>query len=46
MGRDISWQITDDVLQVFVTYKFITQKVVEEEDAMETIDGIVTHSKD
>ena len=23
-GEDISWQITDDVLQIFITYKFIT----------------------
>lgn len=39
-GRDISWQITDDVLQVFVTYKFTTQMVTETED---TIDELVTN---
>lgn len=25
-GEDISWQIVDDVLQVFITYKFTTSK--------------------
>ena len=36
-GEDISWQIVDDVLQVFVTYRFTTKKVTPEEDAMENI---------
>lgn len=36
-GEDISWQIVDDVLQVFVTYKFITEKVTSNEDNMEDI---------
>jgi hypothetical protein len=36
-GEDISWQIVDDVLQVFVAYKFITQKVTSNEDNMEDI---------
>ena len=26
-GEDISWQIVDEVLQVFITYKFTTKKV-------------------
>lgn len=43
-GEDISWQITDDVLQIFVTYKFITQKVLEEIDAIETLENTVSHS--
>ncbi len=42
-GEDISWQIVDDVLQVFVTYKFITKRVENEEDAMETISEQVSH---
>jgi hypothetical protein len=42
-GQDISWQIVDDVLQVFVTYKFITKRVENEEDAMETINEQVSH---
>jgi hypothetical protein len=44
-GTDISWQIVDDVLQVFITYKFKTKAVVKEDDAMESIDESVTHSK-
>jgi hypothetical protein len=27
-GEKISWQIVEDVLQIFVTYDFMTQKVV------------------
>lgn len=42
-GEDISWQIVDDVLQVFVTYKFITKKVIEEETALETLTNNVGH---
>lgn len=36
-GEDISWQITDDVLQLFVTYKFTTMKVTSNEDSMEEL---------
>lgn len=36
-GQDISWQIVDDVLQVFVTYKFTTIKVTESETYMEEL---------
>ena len=36
-GEDISWQIVDDVLQIFVTYKFITKKATADEDSMESI---------
>jgi hypothetical protein len=28
-GEDISWQITDGVLQIFVTYRFTTKRVEE-----------------
>lgn len=34
-GEDISYQLVDDVLQVFVTYKFITKKLTSNEDNME-----------
>ena len=34
----ISWQIVDDVLQVFVTYRFITKKLTSNEDNMENLD--------
>lgn len=44
-GEDISFQIIDDVLQVFITYKLTTQKELEMEDAMETYSEVVTHSK-
>ena len=37
-GEDISWQIVDDVLQVFITYKFTTIKSIENEESMETLD--------
>ena len=29
-GENISWQIVDDVLQIFITYKFTTKKVISE----------------
>lgn len=28
-GEDISWQLVDDVLQVFITYRFTTANTVE-----------------
>lgn len=28
-GEDISWQMVDDVLQVFITYRFTTKRSVE-----------------
>lgn len=42
-GEDISWQLVDDVLQVFVTYKFMTKKVTEEEPFVETLTSNVGH---
>ena len=33
-GENISWQIVDDVLQVFVTYKFTTKRVETDVDTM------------
>ena len=45
-GRDISWQIIDDeVLQVFVTYKFTTKLDSENEETMSTVVDTVTHTK-
>lgn len=43
-GEDISWQVVDDVLQVFITYKFTTKRVVKSEDAMENIVETVAHT--
>lgn len=36
-GEDISYQIVEDVLQVFVTYRFITKKLTSNEDNMEDL---------
>lgn len=38
-GENISWEIIDDVLQVFVTYKFITRKITSNEDNMDTLEA-------
>jgi hypothetical protein len=43
-GEDIRWEIVEDVLQVFLTYRYTTKLVKPEEDAMETFDGTVQHS--
>lgn len=37
-GEDISFQINDDVLQVFVTYKFTTRKITSNEDNMDVLE--------
>lgn len=42
-GEDISWQMVDDVLQVFVTYNFITKRVTNVEDAMSELTETVAH---
>lgn len=44
-GEDISWHIVDDVLQVFVTYRFTTKRVVEVEDLINTFETTVTHKQ-
>ena len=36
-GEDISWQIVDEVLQVFITYKFTTKKVTANETTMDDL---------
>lgn len=43
-GEDISYQIVDNVLQIFVTYRFTTELVREIEDAPETLEAQVSHS--
>ena len=43
-GEDISWQIVDDVLQIFVTYKFTTKKAVGSEDSMGELVDLVTRT--
>ena len=42
-GQDISYQIVDDVLQVFITYKFTTKLVTAELDAMDEYAETVHH---
>ena len=42
-GENISCQIVDDVLQVFVTYEFTTKKVTETEDAIDSMITNVNH---
>lgn len=42
-GEDISWQIVDGVLQVFMTYKFTTKLITEVEETFETLDTRVAH---
>ena len=44
-GEDISWQITGDVLQVFVTYRFMTGMSAVTEDTMEEILDTVTKTQ-
>jgi hypothetical protein len=36
-GEDISWQIVDDVLQIFITYRFTTVMSKETADNMEEL---------
>lgn len=43
-GENISWQIVDDVLQVFATYKFTTKKDVDHGENMGNITEAVTHT--
>lgn len=43
-GEDISWHIVDEVLQVFVTYKFTTIKAQEVSEVMETFVETVAHT--
>lgn len=43
-GENISWQIVDDVLQIFVTYKFSTVISEETVENMEEILENVTHA--
>ena len=43
-GEDISWQMVDDVLQIFITYKFTTVMSKETEDNMEDIVNTVVRA--
>lgn len=43
-GEDISWQMTEDVLQVFITYKFTTKLVTDVEDTIDTLETNFTNN--
>lgn len=43
-GEDISWQIVDDVLQLFITYKFTTRNDSDPSDTMENLVEGVSHT--
>ena len=44
-GEDISWQFVEDVLQIFITYKFTTQRVESSVDDMEILSENVKYSQ-
>lgn len=44
-AEDISYQIVDDVLEVFMTYRFITKKPVAGDEMMANILETVAHTK-
>ena len=37
-GENVSWQVVDDVLQIFITYRFYTDKVLEPTPYMGDLD--------
>ena len=43
-GENISWQIVDEVLQVFVTYKFVTKRTVLYDNMDSLDDFVVSHT--
>lgn len=43
-GEDISWHMVEDVLQLFITYRFTTSKLVLTEDTMsEMVETNISH---
>lgn len=43
-GENVSWQMVDEVLQVFITYRFTTKLDIPEEIRMENVVDTVTHT--
>lgn len=43
-GENISWQIVDEVLQVFITYRFTTAKVIETDNMAILEETQVSHT--
>jgi hypothetical protein len=44
-GEKISYEIVENVLQVFITYSFTAQKVVDKSDEMQTLTENVAYKK-
>ena len=44
-GEDVSWSIVDDVLQLFITYRFTTKRVTELEEYIDTLESNITHKR-
>lgn len=47
-GENISWRITEGVLQFFITYRFMTKRVTTAEDPLEVLEGtnFITNRKE
>lgn len=45
-GEDVSWHMVDDVLQMFITYKFTTKKDITPMDEMTNVLTQVTRSNE
>lgn len=39
-GENLRWLMVDDVLEIFITYRFITKRVTEEAEAMFAIEEV------
>lgn len=43
-GENISWHIVEDVLEIFITYKFTTRVIRNVEETIETLESNITHN--
>lgn len=43
-GENISWQLVDDVLQLFITYRFSTIRTTEIEEVMTDYSEVITRT--
>lgn len=44
-GEEISWQMIDDVLKFFVTYKLTTKRVSETDEIIQTLESNVSYKQ-
>ena len=44
-GEEISWHMVEDVLQLFITYQFVSKRVVEDEETIQTLETNVAHKQ-